>query len=98
MQTCLEQQNSASAEVQEQADGKVTVMLRGLLDSQNTAACWRKLETQLKGRRIASLDIDASQLTVNGSIGIALLSYLAAGGMTPGVKADLHGLKKEIQD
>jgi phospholipid/cholesterol/gamma-HCH transport system permease protein len=45
---------------------------------------------------VTSLDIDASQLTFGGSIGVALVSHLKAGGMTPGAKTNLHGLKKEI--
>jgi phospholipid/cholesterol/gamma-HCH transport system permease protein len=89
---------SASAEVHEEGGGNVKVTLHGLLDARTTAACWRELEKQLHGRRVTSLDIDASQLTFGGSIGVALVSHLSAGGMTPGAKTHLHGLKKEIRE
>lgn len=88
----------ATAEVREEAGGTVTVTLRGLLDARTTAACWRELEEKLRGRHVKSLDIDASQLTFGGSIGVALVSHLNAGGMTPGAKTNLHGVKKEIRE
>lgn len=97
MQTSGNEQPPANAEVREQPGGVVTVILRGLLDSQNTGACWRRLEKDLHGRRVTSLDIDASGATFSGAIGIALVSHLNAGGMTPGAKITVHGLKEEIR-
>lgn len=91
-------QSAATAEVHEEAGGNVKVTLRGLLDARTTAACWRDLEEKLHGRHVTSLDIDASQLTFGGSIGVALVSHLNAGGMTPGAKTSLHGVKKEIRE
>lgn len=98
MEKSPENQSAASAEVHEEAGGTIKVTLRGLLDARSTGACWRELEEKLRGRRVTSLDIDASQLTFGGSIGIALVSHLNAGGMTPGAKTNLHGLKKEIRE
>lgn len=98
MKSSPQKQSAATAEVHEEAGGNVKVTLRGLLDARTTTACWRELEDKLHGRRVTSLDIDASQLTFGGSIGVALVSHLNAGGMTPGAKTNLHGLKKEIQE
>lgn len=98
MQTSPEAQNGATAEVREQSGGAVTVILRGLLDAQSTGTCWRNLEKELHGRKVTSLDIDAGEAKFSGSIGIALVSYLNSGGMTPGAKTNLHGLKKEMQE
>src|SRR5215472_7011090 len=97
MQTSPEAQNAASAEVRAESGGAVTVILRGLLDAQSTGACWRNLEKQLRGRRVTSLDIDANEVTFTGGIGITLVSYLKSGGMTPGAKTNVHGLKKEMR-
>lgn len=98
MDTSPNDQGAATAEVREEPGGAVKVTLRGLLNARTTAACWRDLEKRLHGRHVTSLDIDASQLTFSGSIGIALVSHLNAGGMTPGAKTNLHGLKKEIRE
>lgn len=98
MQKSPTEQSPARAEVREEGGGRVTVVLRGFLDAQTTAACWRVLEKQLRGRQVTSLDIDASQLALSGGIGMALLSYLEAGRMTPGAKTTLHGLKKELRE
>lgn len=98
MESSPNNQRAASAEVHEEAGGTIKVTLRGLLDARTTAACWRELEEKLHGRHVTSLDIDASQLRLGGTIGLALISHLKTGGMTPGAKTNLHGLKKEIHE
>lgn len=98
METSPEAQNAATAEVREESGGAVKVILRGLLDAQSTGGCWRSLEKQLRGRRVTTLEIDASDAKFSGSIGIALVGYLKSGGMTPGAKISVHGLKKEMSE
>ena len=97
MDTTLGETGSASAELRKEGGGRVTVILRGLLDARTTGACWRDLERQLRKQQVTALEIDASQLTFSGSIGIALVSYLLAGGMTPGASTHLRGVKTEIE-
>lgn len=97
MQKRDKEPSSASVELREGAGDKIAVILKGLLDARSTGACWRDLEKRLRDRRVASLEVDASELSFSGSIGIALISYLNAGGMTPGAKVTLRGLKDEIR-
>lgn len=75
----------------------MAILLKGLLDARSTGACWRDLERQLRGRHVTSLEVDASQASFSGSIGIALVSYLNAGAMTPGARVSLRGLKDQIR-
>ncbi len=74
--------------------GTATLKLRGRLDLQNAGACWRELDRRLHGLKATSLVVEASELELHGGIGIALLRFLAEGGMTPGTRVTIHGLNE----
>lgn len=95
---CAPQGAVVEARVQTEPAGRVTVVLRGTLDAQTTGPCWRDLEQRLRSLHVAALDVDASQLASCGAIGMSLLSYLCLGGMTPGARVTLRGLKAELQE
>src|SRR5581483_5188623 len=84
-------------DVQSSAAGEVTVAFRGLLNVRNMGTCWRALEERLPPLHPTLLDVDASQLEMEGSAGIAMLRYLSEGGMTPGAKVTLRGLSEKLQ-
>ena len=86
----------ANVELREE-DGRTLVSLRGKLDAQGTAACWRELDQRLRGRRITHLEIDVSQAPITGAIGAALLRYVNSGAMTPGAQVELKGVRPEFQ-
>ncbi|HXT11496.1 MAG TPA: ABC transporter permease [Candidatus Angelobacter sp.] len=90
-------QSSASVDLREEAGGALTIALHGLLDARSTGRCWRDLEEKLRRRRVKSVVVDAGDASFSGSIGIALVSHLQSGGMTPGAKVDVRGLKDEIR-
>lgn len=97
MASSKEGDNRISAELEEPAQGQVRLHLRGRLDVYSTGQCWRDLETRLRRRQIKSLQVDASQLELYGGIGLALLQFLAQGGMTPGAEVKLEGLNEGAQ-
>jgi phospholipid/cholesterol/gamma-HCH transport system permease protein len=84
-------------EIHEASGGHVSLKLRGALDSQTTAVCWRELEKALHPKRVTSLEVDASEVKLAGGIGAALLRYLSEGGMTPNARVEVRGLSKEAQ-
>lgn len=90
-------ERSLSAEVREERDGLVRLVLRGRLDLHNTGRCWRELEQRLGAVTASRLVVDAGQAEFSGAIGVALLRYLSEGGMTHGAKATIEGLKPELQ-
>ena len=77
-------------------DGTAKLAFSGELDAESTAASWTRLQSDLAGAKLASLEIDVSQL-VSDSAGLALLYYLSTGGMTPGARVSLSGLNPELQ-
>src|SRR5689334_15289543 len=77
-------------------DGTAKLAFRGELDAESTPSSWTRLEQELMGKKLASLEIDVSQL-VSDSAGLALLYYLSTGGMTPGAVVSLTGLNPELQ-
>jgi phospholipid/cholesterol/gamma-HCH transport system permease protein len=87
----------AHTELHEEPDGRISLKLRGLLDSQSTAACWHELEKTLQSKRVRSLEVDASEVKLAGGIGAALLRYLSEGGMTPGAEVEVRGLSKQAE-
>jgi phospholipid/cholesterol/gamma-HCH transport system permease protein len=68
----------------------------GELDAESTPASWARLQTELAGTKLASLEVDVSRL-VSDSAGLALLYHLSTGGMTPGATVSLQGLNPELQ-
>jgi phospholipid/cholesterol/gamma-HCH transport system permease protein len=77
-------------------DGTATLVFSGELDTESTPASWTRLQTELAGTKLASLEVDVSRL-VSDSAGLALLYHLSTGGMTPGATVSLHGLNPELQ-
>jgi phospholipid/cholesterol/gamma-HCH transport system permease protein len=55
------------------------------------------LEEKFRPLSLDSLEIDASQLSFCGGIGMSLLRYLDLGGMTPNAKVIVRGLNDELQ-
>jgi phospholipid/cholesterol/gamma-HCH transport system permease protein len=77
-------------------DGTAKLVLSGELDTESTPASWTRLQGDLAGTKLASLDVDVSRLE-SDSAGLALLYYLSTGGMTPGASVSLIGLNPELQ-
>src|SRR5579859_463213 len=77
-------------------DGSAKLAFSGELDAESTPASWTRLQAELAGTKLASLEVDVSQL-VSDSAGLALLYYLSTGGMTPGARVSLSGLNPELQ-
>jgi len=89
--------DTVAADVHEEAAGRVRVRLRGRLDVRSTGEVWEYLEGRLRPLRVSSLEVDVSQLELQGGIGIALLRYLGEGGMTPGAEVQVSGLSEGAQ-
>jgi len=77
-------------------DRTARLAFSGELDAESTPASWTRLQAELAGTNLASLEVDVSQL-VSDSAGLALLYYLSAGGMTAGARVSLTGLNPELQ-
>jgi phospholipid/cholesterol/gamma-HCH transport system permease protein len=82
-------------EIEQRPEQVAKVTLRGALNVDSTAACWRKLEEHLRPMKLQGLDVDVSQLALDGGVGVALLRYVSEGGMTPGAQVSLVGLSPE---
>jgi len=87
----------AHVEVREEAGGHALVRLRGQLNFQTTGACWRELESKLRGKSIRAVEVDAAEVELTGGIGAALLRYLSEGGMTPGARVEMHRLSPQAE-
>jgi phospholipid/cholesterol/gamma-HCH transport system permease protein len=79
-----------------QPGGTAKLVFRGELDAQSTPASWTRLQAELAGTKLASLEVDVSRL-VSDSAGLAMLYHLSIGGMTPGATVSLSGLNPELQ-
>src|SRR5215471_17533924 len=77
-------------------DGTARLAFTGELDTESTPASWTRLQAELTGTKLTSLDVDVSHL-VSDSAGLALLYHLSTGGMTPGASVSLSGLNPELQ-
>ena len=86
----------AQAEVQAQENGLVTVALRGALDVNTMGGLWRELEARLRPLKVVTLEVDASDLQLCGSGGLALLRYLKTGGFTPKANVTVRGLAENL--
>ena len=87
---------AAQAEVQAQENGYVTVALRGALDVHTMGGLWRELEARLRPLKVVTLEVDASDLQLCGSGGLALLRYLKTGGFTPQARVTVRGLTENL--
>jgi phospholipid/cholesterol/gamma-HCH transport system permease protein len=90
-------QNELETDVQVSPDGCVRVVLRGRLDAQTAVACWNNLERNLRAKKIAILEVNASGLQFCDGAGLALLRYLNMGKMTPTATVSVLGLEAEIE-
>lgn len=86
------------AELKDQGNGQWTVILHGALNSQTVGPCWRQLRKDLSRRNIRVLTVDAHDAVIEGTIGIALLRYVTAGGMTRGATITLQGVSDETRN
>ena len=73
------------------------VALTGRLSARTVVECWDKLEKNLRGAGLKTLEVDVSGVDFCGSAGFALLRYLNMGKMTPGATVSVVGLAKEFQ-
>jgi phospholipid/cholesterol/gamma-HCH transport system permease protein len=78
-------------------NGTTTLAFSGELDAESTPAAWTRLQAELAGTKLSSLEVDVGRL-VSDSAGLALLYHLSTGGMTPGATVSLYGLNPELQD
>src|SRR5271169_1540491 len=86
-------QDELETDLQVRPDGYARVTLRGWLNAETTVACWNKLERDLRGAKISTLEVDASGLQLCGGAGLALLRYLNMGKMTPKASVSVIGLE-----
>src|SRR5271167_4836015 len=86
-------QNELVTHVEVGTEGHARVILRGCLDAQTVPACWNKLERDLRGAKISTLEVDANGLQLCGGAGLALLRYLNMGKMTPNASVSVIGLE-----
>jgi phospholipid/cholesterol/gamma-HCH transport system permease protein len=77
-------------------DGTAKLAFSGELDADSTPPSWTRLQAELAGTKVASLEIDVTRL-VSDRAGLALLYYLSTGGMTPGASVSISGLNPELQ-
>lgn len=89
--------DNVHAEVRQEADGLVRVVLSGCLEVHNAGFLWRELEARLSPLRTPRIEVDASRLEFQGGIGIALLEYLGEGKLTPGASVHISGLAQSAQ-
>jgi phospholipid/cholesterol/gamma-HCH transport system permease protein len=79
-----------------QSGGTARLVFTGELDAESTPASWKRLQEELAGEKVTTLEVDVSRL-VSDSAGLALLYYLSIGGMTPGATVILTGFNHELQ-
>jgi phospholipid/cholesterol/gamma-HCH transport system permease protein len=85
------------AQLEDHGNGQWAVLLRGSLNSETVGPCWRRLRKDLSREKIRSLTVNATDATIEGMIGIALLRYLLSGSMTPGATVELVGVNDETR-
>ncbi|HTA31246.1 MAG TPA: ABC transporter permease [Candidatus Cybelea sp.] len=90
-------QPECGAEVKFGPNGLGHVALTGRLSARTVVECWDKLEKNLRGAGLKTLEVDVSGVDFCGSAGFALLRYLNMGKMTPGATVSVVGLAKEFQ-
>jgi phospholipid/cholesterol/gamma-HCH transport system permease protein len=78
-------------------NGVARVALKGRLSASTVVDCWNKLEKNLSGAVVKTLEVDVSGLDFCGSAGFALLRYLNMGKMTPGAAVSVVGLAQGFQ-
>jgi phospholipid/cholesterol/gamma-HCH transport system permease protein len=82
-------------DIRSEAEQRASVRLRGCLDAATAARCWRELDKGLKRMRVKHLEVDVSELEIQGGIAVTLLRVLQQGGMTPDAEVVFRGLKPE---
>jgi phospholipid/cholesterol/gamma-HCH transport system permease protein len=90
-------QSNFEAEVNLAPNGVARVVLKGRLSAGTVVDCWNKLEKNLRGAVVKTLEVDVSGLDFCGSAGFALLRYLNMGKMTPGAAVSIVGLAEGFQ-
>ncbi len=90
-------QPECGAEVKFGPNGLGHVALTGRLSARTVVQCWDKLEKNLRGAGLKTLEVDVSGVDFCGSAGFALLRYLNMGKMTPGATVSVVGLAEGFQ-
>jgi phospholipid/cholesterol/gamma-HCH transport system permease protein len=85
-------------ELKEKPSGGALMVLSGALDVRTAAATRREISSQLAGKSIQAMDVDASGIVHGDASGMVILYELAHGRFTPGVQATLTGLRPEPDD
>ena len=93
----LASESGLETDLQVGPDGFAHLVLRGRLDKQTVVGCWNLLEQHLAGKKVATLEVDASHLESCDSAGVALLRYLNMGKMTPGASVKIVGLEAGLE-
>jgi phospholipid/cholesterol/gamma-HCH transport system permease protein len=79
--------------------GAPVLSLSGRLDSGSTAELWKEIEARLRQSPVARLEVDASGVDYCDGAGLALLSFLRMGGMSPpDAKVTVRGLRAEFEN
>jgi phospholipid/cholesterol/gamma-HCH transport system permease protein len=92
-------ESGARFELKPDSQGRAALQLFGHLDAASTAGIWRELDARLRQNPPANLDVDAAQVEHCDGAGLALLHFLAMGGMSPaGGTVTVRGLKPEFQN
>jgi phospholipid/cholesterol/gamma-HCH transport system permease protein len=84
-------------ELKEKPSGGALMVLSGALDVRTAAATRREISSQLAGKSIQAMDVDASGIVHGDASGMVILYELAHGRFTPGVQATLTGLRPELE-
>lgn len=85
------------ADIHVGADGVARVVFKGRLSSRTVADCWPKLEQNLRGAPVKTLEVNVSGVDFCGGAGFALLRYLNMGKMTPGATVSVIGLADDFK-
>ncbi|MDB6039005.1 MAG: hypothetical protein JWM99_2846 [Verrucomicrobiales bacterium] len=88
-------QRELETEVQITPEGIARVILRGRLDAETVAGCWKDLQ-RLRAATINKLEVEAAGLRFCDSAGLALLSYLNLRRMAPQAAVSVIGLEPEL--
>src|SRR5208283_1467293 len=88
-------QNELDLELQFGPPGYARLALRGRLNAQTTADCWDRLQQGLRNAKLEKLEVDAGGLRFCDGAGLALLSFLNMGKMTPSATVSVRGLEPE---
>ena len=77
--------------------GFARVIFQGKLNTRTVVTCWNLLQQGLRDAKLEKLEVDATDLWLCDSAGLALLRYLNMGLMTPNAAVSLRGLDPDLE-